>query len=141
MSVLEDELAEATDALLSGKPMPSPGGENRELIAVVQSLYGVIDPARGLSADYRQRLASRLNLEWQQQQAAPTLRLIDRPLVRLAGLAAAVVLVLGAIVVLAVPDAPDQLQGAAIGLNDGLALLVLVGVAAGGMFFYWRSRR
>jgi hypothetical protein len=100
----------------------------------------VIDPAQGLSAEYRQRLASRLNLEWQ-QQAAPTLRLIDRPLVRLAALAAAVVLVLGAIVVLAVPDAPDQLQGAAIGLNDGLALLVLVGVAAGGAFVYWRSRR
>jgi hypothetical protein len=61
--------------------------------------------------------------------------------VRLAGLAAAVVLVLGALLVLAVPDSNQPLQGMAIGMSDGAAIFVLLGVAAAGTLFYLRTRR
>ena len=141
MMELDDELAEATDALLSGREMPELQGENRELAEVVRELYRVIDPATPPSAVFQQRMNARLNTEWDRANKPPTLRLVDRPLVRLAALAAAVVLILGAIIVLAMPESPRELQGAAIGLNHGAALAVLVGVVAAGAYFYGRSRR
>jgi hypothetical protein len=69
------------------------------------------------------------------------LRLLERPLVRVASLAAAVVLVMGALIVLAVPNSPEQLQGAAIGFADAAALVVLFGVILVGALFYWRGRQ
>lgn len=138
---LDDELASATDVLLSGGDMPTLNGDNQELAGVVRELYRVIDPKTMPSAVFEKRMQARLNGEWERSNVQPTLRLVDRPLVRLAALAAAVVLVLGAIVVLAVPPASSQIQGTAIGMDRGVALLVLAGVAAVGGFFYWRNRR
>ncbi len=141
MTELDDQLAEATDDLLNRGSMRPLNGENHELSEVVSQLYQVIDPATPPSPAYQERMRARLDVEWQRQYAPPTLRLLDRPLVRLAALAAAVVLILAALVVLAVPETPMPLQGAAIDVDDGVALLVLVAVAAGSTFFYWRSRR
>ncbi len=140
MMELDDELAEATDALLSGREMPTLQEDNRELAEVVRDLYRVIDPARAPSAAFQQRMTARLNTEWDRSNAQPTLRLVDRPLVRLAAMAAAVVLILGAVVVLAMPEPPRELQGAAIGMNHGAALLVLAGVIVAGAYVYGRNR-
>jgi hypothetical protein len=141
MMELDDELAEATDALLSGREMPTVQEDNRELAEVVRDLYRVIDPATPPSAVFQQRMSARLNTEWDRSNVQATLRLADRPLVRLAALAAAVVLIFGAVVVLAMPESPNELQGAAIGMNHGVALLVLAGVVVAGAYFYGRSRR
>ncbi len=141
MMELDDELAEATDALLSGREMPALQAENRELAEVLRELYRVIDPTTPPSVVFQQQMNARLNTEWNRAHMQPTLRLVDRPLVRLAALAAAVVLILGAVVVLAMPESPRELQGAAIGLNHSAALIVLVGVVAAGAYFYGRSRR
>ena len=141
MMKLDDELAEATDALLSGREMPVLQDENRELAEVLRELYRVIDPTTPPSTAFQQQMNARLNTEWNRANTPPTLRLVDRPQVRLASLAAAVVLILGAVVVLAIPESPRELQGAAIGLNHGAALAVLVGVVVAGAYFYGRSRR
>ncbi|MEO8398054.1 MAG: hypothetical protein ABI700_33980 [Chloroflexota bacterium] len=141
MMELDDELAEATDALLSGREMPTLEEDNRELAEVVRDLYRVITPAIPPSAAFQQRMTARLNVEWDRSNAQPTLRLVDRPLVRLAAMAAAVVLILGAVVVLAMPESPRALQGAAIGMNHGAALLVLAGVIVTGAYIYGRNRR
>ncbi len=140
MNHLDDELADATDALLDGRDERAPEGENRELYKVVRQLCALIDPQSPPSADFEQRLRHRLEDEWNRAYVPPTLRLLDRPLMRLAVAAAAVVLVLGAVIVLAVPDSSEQLQGAAIAFDDLAAVLVLVGVAGVGAFVYWRGR-
>src|SRR5690348_1127630 len=114
MMDLDNELAEATDALLNGKEMPVLQEDNRELAEVVRELYRVIDPKSPPSAAFEQRMNARLNSEWDRSNVQPTLRLLDRPLVRLVAVAAAVVLILGAVVVLAMPESPRELQGAAI---------------------------
>jgi hypothetical protein len=141
MMELDDELAEATDAILNGRETPDLQDENRELAEVVRDLYRAIDPATPPSAAFQQRLNARLNSEWDRSNVQPTLRLVDRPLVRLAALAAAVVLILGAVIVLAMPESTSELQGAAIGMNHGVALLVLAGVVVVGAYFYGRNRR
>jgi hypothetical protein len=141
MMDLDDELAEATDSLLNGGEMSVLQENNRELAEVVRELYRVIDPKSPPSAVFEQRMNARLNSEWDRSNVQPTLRLVDRPLVRLAALAAAVVLILGAVVVLAMPESPRELQGTAIGMNHGVALLVLAGVVVAGAYFYGRSRR
>jgi hypothetical protein len=141
MTYLDDELADATDALLEGREELSLDSENRALYQVVRQLCAVIDPQTPPSAGFERRLQARLDDEWNRANAQPVLRLIERPLMRIASLAAAVVLVLGALLVLAVPDTQEQLQGAAIGFDDVAALTVLIGVAAVGAFFYWRVRR
>ena len=141
MTYLDDELADATDALLEGREELSLDSENRALYQVVRQLCAVIDPQTPPSAGFERRLQARLDDEWNRANAQPVLRLIERPLMRIASLAAAVVLVLGALLVLAVPDTQEQLQGAAIGFDDVAALTVLIGVVAVGAFFYWRVRR
>ena len=88
---------------------------NRELAEVVRELYRVIDPATPPSAVFQQRMNARLNTEWDRANVQPTLRLVDRPLVRLAALAAAVVLILGAIIVLAVPESPRRYRARQLG--------------------------
>jgi hypothetical protein len=139
MNRLDDELAQATDTLLSGGQMPPLEGENAALQETVRQLYAVIEPSRAPSSAFQQRMTARLNAEWDRAYAPPTLRLLERPLVRLTALAAAVVLVLASLVVLAAPDAADPLQGTAVGMDDGVAVLVLVGVAVAG-FVFWRRR-
>ena len=141
MTYLDDELADATDALLEGREELSLDSENRALYQVVRQLCAVIDPQTPPSAGFERRLQARLDDEWNRANAQPVLRLIERPLMHIASLAAAVVLVLGALLVLAVPDTQEQLQGAAIGFDDVAALTVLIGVVAVGAFFYWRVRR
>jgi hypothetical protein len=141
MMDLDSELAEATDSLLSGREMAALQEDNRELAEVVRELYRVIDPKTPPSAAFEQRMNARLDAEWDRSNVQPTLRLVDRPLVRLAALAAAVVLILGAVVVLAMPETPRELQGTAIGINHGAALLVLAGVLVAGAYFYGRNRR
>ncbi len=140
MDKLDDELAGATDALLSGKSMPILSEENRQLGEVLRQLYRAIEPDAPPSPAFAARLTQMLDTEWERAHK-PTLRLVDRPSVRLAGLAAAVVLVLGALLVLAVPDSNQPLQAMAIGMSDGAAIIVLLGVAAAAALFYWRSRR
>lgn len=141
MTHLDDELAAATDALLEGLEEHRLQGENLELYKVVRQLCAVIDPQSLPTAEFEQRLEARLEEEWNHANVTPTLRVIERPLVRVASLAAAVVLVLGALIVLAVPDSAEPLQGVAIGSGDAAALVVLLGVAAVGAIFYWRSRQ
>ncbi len=138
MVAVDDELADATDALLSGRDMDVLSGENAELQNVVVQLYEAIDPKNSPSIAFQQRLVARLTAEWNRQYA-PRLRLLDQPAARVLALAAAVVLVLGAVLVLAVPDTPAQLHGAAIGFDDLAAIVVLIAVAAAGGFVYWRS--
>ncbi len=140
MDQLDDELAGATDALLSGRSMPMLSEKNQQLGEVLRQLYRAIEPDAPPSPAFTARLNRMLDAEWDRAHK-PTLRLVDRPLVRLAGLAAAVVLVLGALLVLAVPDSNQPLQGMAIGMSDGAAIFVLLGVAVVGMLFYWRTRR
>ncbi|MEP7292094.1 MAG: hypothetical protein ABI835_09930 [Chloroflexota bacterium] len=138
---LDDELAEITYALLSGRDVKVLSTENAELADVVRELIAVIDPQSAPSAEFQQRLTERLSSEWDRASAPPRLRLLDRPVVRLASLAAAVVLVLGALIVLAVPETTPQLQGMALPLDDAAAIFVLAGVAGVGAVVYWRSRR
>ncbi len=140
MDKLDEELAGATDTLLSGRNMPILSEENRQLGEVLRQLYRAIEPDAPPSPAFSTRMTRMLDAEWERSHR-PTLRLVDRPLVRLAGLAAAVVLVLGALLVLAVPDSSQPLQGMAIGMSDGAAIVVLLGVAAVGALVYWRSRR
>ncbi len=141
MNRLDDELAQVTDSLLKTGAMPTLEGENAALQDTLRDLYAVVEPGRAPSAAFQQQMTARLNAEWDRAYAPPTLRLLERPLVRLAALAAAVVLVLASLLVLVVPDTPDPLQGTAIGVDDGVALVVLVGVAAVGAVVYWRGRR
>lgn len=141
MTYLDDELVEATDALLDGREMPRLNGENLELFQVARQICGVIEPQNPPSVAFDQRLHERLEAEWNRASAQPTLRLVERPLARIAALAAGVVLVLGALIVLAVPDAAEPLQGAAIGFDDAAALVVLFGVVIVGALFYWRGRQ
>jgi hypothetical protein len=140
MNRLDDELAQATDTLLSSGKMPPLEGENAALQETIRELYAVINPKQMPSAAFQQKMTARLGAEWDRAYAPPTLRLLERPLVRLAALAAAVVLVLASLLVLVVPDAPDPLQGTAFGMDDGLAVIVLVGVAAVAGFVFWRRR-
>ena len=139
MNELDEELAAATDALLNGQEPISFSGENEELAEVVRQLHRVIDPDRPLATEFERRLTQRLNSEWDRVYTPP-LRLLDRPLVRV-GLAAAVVLVLGAMLLLMTPDSPEALQGTAIGLNHAAALFVLGGVLVAGTVLAWRNRR
>src|SRR5579885_3567711 len=140
MAELDDELVEATDNLLSGRELKPLSEDNRELVGVVRQLYAVIDPKNMPSSEFRQRLDSRLNSEWDRQYA-PTLRLVDRPAVRVLALAAALVLVLAAVLVLAVPSGSNQLNATAIGFGNVAAIVILAGVAIIGAFLYWRSHR
>lgn len=140
MNRFDDELAQATDVLLSGGTMPTLDGENAALGQTIRELYAVIDPKRMPSAAFQQQMTARLNAEWDRAYAPPTLRLLERPLVRLAALAAAVVLVLASLLVLVVPDGTDGLQGTALGMDDGVAVVVLVAVAAVAGFVFWRRR-
>jgi hypothetical protein len=140
MNKRDDELAQATDSLLNNGTMPPLEGENAALQETIRALYGVIEPQRKPSAAFQQQMTARLNAEWDRAYAPPALRLVERPLMRLAALAAAVVLVLASVVVLVTPDMSDPLQGTAIGMDDGLAVVVLLGVAAAGAFFYIRRR-
>ena len=142
---LDNELAEATDALLSGREVGAVSPENADLVRSTRELMQVIDPNTPPSAAFQKRMTQRLNAEWDrangQRSNVVPLRLMDRPVVRLASMAAAVVLVLGALVVLAVPESNPQLQGAAVPLDDAAAVLVLLGVATVTGFIYWRGRR
>lgn len=137
----DNELAEATDALLAKRNVQALTDENAELFAVVRELHRVIDPQTPPTAAFQQRLTSRLNTEWDRAYTPPQLRLMDRPVVRLLSMAAAVVLILASLMVLTVPETTPELQAAAIPLDDAAAVLVLVGVAAVGAFVYWRDRR
>lgn len=142
---LDNELADATDAILSGREVGTVSAENAELVRSTRELAQVIDPNAPPSAAFQQRLTQRLNAEWDRANPSHSnvvpLRLLDRPVVRLVSMAAAVVLVLGALVVLAVPESDPQLQATAIPLDDAAAVLVLLGVAAVGAAVYWRGRR
>lgn len=137
----DNELAEATDTLLAKRQLNTLTGENAELLAVVRELNRVIDPQTAPSPAFQQRLTSRLSAEWDRSYTQSTLRLLDRPLVRLVSMAAAVVLILAALVVLSVPETTPALQGTAVALDDAAAMLVLVGVVAVGVLVYWRDRR
>lgn|GEM_PF-4429369 len=138
---LDDELAEATDALLSGREVKPLTDENAELLGVVRELNTLIDPNTLPSDAFQQRLTRRLSDEWDRWYAPPALRLLDRPAVRVLTMAAAVVLVLASLVVLSVPETTPALQGTAIPLDDAAAILVLLGVVAVGAIVYWRGRR
>jgi hypothetical protein len=138
MDNLDDELVAATDALLNRDKPVTLSGENRELGDVLLQLYRAIQPDQPPTAEFERRLSQRLGMEWERTHTSP-LRRLDRPLVRVASMAAAVVVILGALLVLAVPDSAAQLEGTAIGLDDATAVLVLVGVI--GVFVYWRNRR
>ncbi len=140
MDKLDDELAGATDALLSGRNLPTLSDENRELGEVLRQLYRAIEPDAPPSPAFEARLTRMLDGEWERAHQ-PALRLVERPVMRFAGLAAAIVLVLGALAVLAVPDASQPLQGMAIGMSDSAAIVILLGVAVGALLFYWRTRR
>lgn len=140
MAHIDDELAEVTDALMDGREMRRLDGENGDLQDVVRQIFNLIDPLTPPSTAFQRRMMERLNAEWSRSYAPPVLRLMDRPLVRVTSLAAAVVLVLGALIVLAVPNTAEQLQGAAIAIDDAAALVVLAVVAVVGAIFYWRSR-
>lgn len=137
----DNELAEATDALLAKREPRALTEENAELFAVVRELNRVIDPQTPPTAAFQQRLTSRLNTEWDRAYTPPQLRLMDRPVVRVLSMAAAVVLILASIMVLSVPETAPELQGAAVPLDDAAAVLVLLGVVAVGAFVYWRDRR
>lgn len=139
MNKLDDELAQATDSLLGAGNLPALSEENRQLGEVLRQLYTVIEPDAPPTPAFEARLTRMLNTEWERTHSS-TLRLVDRPIARVVGLAAAIVLILAAVLVLAVPNSDQPLQGTAIGLSDGLAILVLLGVALAAALFYWRSR-
>jgi len=137
---LDNELAQVTDALLGGRDVGAFSAENAELVSVVRDIAAVIDPRTPPSAAFQQRLTQRLNAEWERANPKPALSLLERPVARLASLAATVVLVLGALLILAAPDASPDLQGAAFAADDAVAVLMLVGAVVVG-FAYWRARR
>ncbi len=139
MNELDDELAVATDTLLKRGDYPALSENNSDLGDVLLQLYGVIEPNKPLSSSFEARLTRSLETEWERAHA-PTLRLLDRPILRIAGLAAAVVLVLGAVLVLSVPDSSQPLQGMAFGVSDGVALLVLAGVTVVAAVYNRRKR-
>ena len=141
MTDLDDELAQATDELLSGHSLSALDGDNRELEAVLHQLQETINPAQPPGAAFEQRLNIRLNAEWDRLYAPPRLRLVDQPLVRVLAMAAAVVLILGVIVLLAVPSSSSQLRGTAINPGNAAVILLVLGIGAIGAFLYLRSHR
>jgi hypothetical protein len=138
---LDNEIAEATDALLDRRKVRPLASENAELFDVVRGLNTLIDPHNLPSEAFQQRLTSRLSAEWDRSYTVPTLRLLDRPALRVLAMAAAVVLVLASLVVLSVPETTPALQGTAIPLDDAAAIFVLLGVVTVGAVVYWRGRR
>ena len=139
MNQWDEELARATDALIDGREIGTISVENRPLMDVVRDLYAVIAPENAPSEGFERRLTTMLNTEWEREHA-PQLRLLERPAVRLVGMAAGVVLILGSLLVLALPDANEPPLGMAVGAGDVAALVVLAAVV-GAAFLYWRSRR
>lgn len=139
MNQWDDELAQVTDALMDGREMGIVSDENQALAGVVRELYDVIAPHNPPSEVFQRRLTTMLNTEWEREHA-PTLRLLDHPALRLVGMAAGVVLILGALLVLTLPESSESLLGVAVGADRVAVVVVLVGVV-GAAFAYWRSRR
>jgi hypothetical protein len=125
MSELDEELAAATDALLNEHEATQFSGGNRDLEAVVRQIYLTIAPNQPPGLEFDQRLITRLNSEWDRVYGRPRLLLFDRPLARMAAVAAAVVLILAAVLAMTVPVASGRITGAARPLNVVIAVAVL----------------
>jgi hypothetical protein len=141
---LDDELAALTDQILTGE-----AGEDsemtRELGWVVRQLHQTIAPDHPPSAAFRARLTQDLTREWnarQQRRGRATAVWYRKPTVRLAALAATLVVVLGVVALLSASGTEDgPLQGTASG---NFASGVVIGLAAGvglGLLILWLYRR
>lgn len=130
MSNLDEELAAATDALLSGQNSIQFSDGDQELEVVIRQIYLTIAPDKPPTAEFEQHLAARLNSEWEMLYGRSRLRLLENPLARVAAAAAAVVLILTVALVLAVPPASRQVSGSALSLNVIVAGMALVLFAA-----------
>jgi hypothetical protein len=134
---LDDELAAFTDGLLAGEDVPAPTGLE-ELAQVVRQLNALIAPAERPSPAFREHLTQRLNREWTLQHQRRTRFRFSRRLVQVA---AVVVVILGALVVLALNSENESVQGTALGSASGIVVIVVVLLAIGVAIFWFYQHR
>jgi lipopolysaccharide export LptBFGC system permease protein LptF len=134
---LDDELAAFTDGLLAGEDVPAPTGLE-ELAQVVRQLNALIAPAERPSPAFREHLTQRLNREWTLQHQRRTRFRFSRRLVQVA---AVVVVILGALVVLALNSENESVQGTALGSASGIVVIVVVLLAIGVAIFWFHQHR
>jgi hypothetical protein len=119
---LDDELAELTDKMLAGQDMPI-SAENEPLARVLKQLHQITSGSPNPA--YRSRLTRRLNEEWDRVQQRQSRALFARPVFRFAALAAAVVLVLGAVLIVLGPGNPS-LPATVVGQVDPIFAVVFI---------------
>lgn len=136
---LDDDLADMTDAVLNNREVET-SDEMAELTEVVRGLRDLIEPGAQPPAALEARLKQRLDLEWEQRQRR-ILRPRFSPAVRVASLAAALVLVLAVVIALAGTPENGGLQGTALGSAEAIIGIVVIAAVVGAALLVWRSRR
>jgi hypothetical protein len=138
---LDDDLANMTDRLLAGEEVNALP-DNQDLGKVVRQLRKAVVPSVP-DAAYRARLTQRLNEEWDKSHRQPVRRLLGRPLLRFAILAACVVVVLTVALLAWWADlsGTPALQGAALGPITWVIPVLLIVALFGGVLVIWRRRR
>jgi hypothetical protein len=136
---LDEDLADLTDAVIENRETKT-SEDMAELSAVVRGLRDLIESGEQPSALFEARMRQRLDLEWEQRQ-----RRMLRPrvsnAVRVASLAAALVVVL--VVVISLFGAPEDggLQGTALGSPEGIIVVFALAAVVGLAVLLWRRRR
>ena len=137
---LDDELAALTDAILEKSDMKTMSDVN-ELAGVVRGLHALIEPDEKPSAAFEARLKQRLESEWEQRGRRMRAGRFT-PALRLASLAAVVVVALVAIVLLnSSTPSGTGLPGTAVGANGATVIVIVLAVFAGAALLLWRNRR
>jgi ferric-dicitrate binding protein FerR (iron transport regulator) len=146
---LDDELAELTDALMSGQPYHA-SDEARELAAVVEQIHTLIAPHDQPDAAFRNRVTQRVMEEWDNLQASPRRtrwrmrRTQLRPLTALAAALALAVLAV-ALITIQGDDSGEPVQGTALGELPVVSIAVIGGIVTvvlGSIVFWlWLRRR
>lgn len=144
--ILDDRLAEFTDALLRGREIEVPQELEQEA-QMVRLLAKIIAPHKQVNPAFQQRLTRRLTDEWDHAQRRPSQRLLQlnrRTLQVAAAAAAAFTLVLAAILlgVLGEDAAPQEQTASAVGFDLlPVLILVMVGIIAAGAVYLWNRRK
>jgi hypothetical protein len=137
---LDNELADMTDRLLSGQDAEV-SSENRIEALLVRRLYHTISRNPAPDATFRSRLTQRINQEWNTVRAASS-HLSKRPLPRWAAPAAALVVVVGATLILLSESAlVGSVQATAVGPVTWVFPAIFIGAIVVVGFTIWRRRK
>jgi len=138
---LDNELADMTDRLLSGQDAEV-SSENRIEALLVRRLYHTISRNPAPDATFRSRLTQRINQEWSAVRAASSHLGNRRPLPRWAAPAAALVVVVGATLILLSESAlVGSVQATAVGPVTWVFPAIFIGAIVVVGFTIWRRRK